>query len=92
MNKKLHYISQKVDAIQFGLLRYHYKEERITIHVTAKINGTNSLVCTLTGNEDLKKLRNKRVNLIQKSEDDYLYISGQVTKTTSRKPITACRR
>ena len=54
MNKKLHYISQKVDAIQFGLLRYHYKEERITIHVTAKINGANSLVCNLTGHEDLK--------------------------------------
>ncbi len=84
MNKKLHHISQKVDVIRFGLLRYHYKEERITIHVSAKINGANSLVCRLTGNEDLKKLRNKRVNLIQKSDDDYLYISGQVTETTSR--------
>ena len=97
MNKKLHYIGQKMNAIQFGLLRYHYNEERITIHVTAKIDGENSLVCTLTGNEDLKKLRNKRVNLIQKSEDDYLYITGQVeesveksAKTISVRILKAC--
>ena len=91
MIKKLHYIGQKINAIQFGLLRYHYKEERITIHVTAKIDGENSLVCTLTGNEDLKKLRNKRVNLIQKSEDDYLYISGQVKEISrDKKEVVIC--
>jgi len=84
MNKKLHCITQKIDAIQFGLLRYHDKKDRITMHVKAKISDDNSLICTLTGNDDIKKLRNKRINLIQKSGDDYLYISGQVTEATAR--------
>lgn len=78
MNKKLHYIGQKIEAIQFGLLRYHDKKDRITMHVTAKTNGDNTLICITTGNADIKKLVNKKVNLIQKSEDDYLYISGEV--------------
>ena len=38
------------------------------------------LVCAVTSDRtpDLKKLLNKRVSLIQKSENDYLYIAGKV--------------
>ena len=28
MNKKLHYINQKIDAIQFALLRYQDEDDR----------------------------------------------------------------
>ena len=90
MNKKLRHIIRKIDAIQFALLRYHDKKGRITRHVKVKTNDNNSLICTLTYNEDLKKLRNKRVNLIQKSEDDYLYISGQITETTAQDEKEIC--
>lgn len=74
MNKKLHCITQKIDNIHFALLRFQDKKDRVTMHVTAKSNEDNTLICITTGSEDLKKLANKRVNLIQKSEDDYLYI------------------
>lgn len=80
MNKKLHFIGQKIDAIQFGLLRYHDEKVRITMHVTAKTNGDNTLICITTGNVNIKNLVSKKVNLIQISEDDYLYISGEVNE------------
>lgn len=84
MNKKLRYISQKIDAIQLGLLRYHDKKDRITMHVKARTHDDHSLICTISANDDLKKLRNKKVNFIQKSDDDYLYVSGQVKEITDR--------
>ena len=84
MNKKLRYISQKIDDIQFGLLRYHDKQDRVTMHVTAKTIEDNTLICITTDSEDLKKLANKKVNLIQKSEDDYLFISGEVKEKPDR--------
>jgi general stress protein 26 len=84
MNKKLRYISQKIDAIQLGLLRYHDEKDRITMHVKARTDDDHSLICTISSNDDLKKLKNKNVNFIQKSDDDYLYVSGQVKEITDR--------
>ena len=80
MNKSLHYITQKINAIQCGLLRYHGKRNNTTMQVLVKSQEDNSLICAVTSPEkpDLKKLANKRVNLIQKSENNYLYISGRV--------------
>jgi hypothetical protein len=84
MNKKLSYISQKIDSIQFALLRYDDKKGRSTMHVKVKTNDNNSVICTLAGNDDPKKLKNRDVNLVQKSGGDYLYISGKVTEITGR--------
>jgi general stress protein 26 len=84
MNKKLRYISQKIDAIQLGLLRYHDEKDRITMHVKARTDDDHSLICTISSNDDLKKLKNKNVNFIQKSDDDYLYVSGQVKEISDR--------
>lgn len=78
MIKKLHYIRKKIDAVQFGLVRYHNNHEKITVHVRAKTGGDNMLVCVSTDSANLEKLANKRVSIIQKSENDYLYISGKV--------------
>lgn len=80
MNKSLHFITQKINAIQIGLIRYHGKKQSISLHVMVKSQEDNTLICAVTSNDkpDLKKLANKRVNLIQKSENDYLYISGRV--------------
>jgi hypothetical protein len=77
MNRKLRYITQKIDAVQSGLLRYHDKKVRITLHVTVKTRE-NTLICIADHNADIKNLVNKKVSLIQKSEDDYLYISGTI--------------
>ena len=87
MNNKLRCISQKINTIQNGLLRYDDAEGRITMHVTARSNDDNSLTCTVPGNTDLKKLINKRVNFIQKSENDYLYISGDVKERRNKKTV-----
>jgi len=84
MNIKLRHISQKIDDIKFGLLRYQDEKDRVTIHVTAKTNEDNTLICITTGSDDLKKLANKKVNLIQKSADDYLYISGEVKEKSDK--------
>ena len=84
MNKKLHYIREKIDAIQFGLVRYHDDEERINLHVKTKFNNDNTLLCITTGSTNLKRLNNKRVNLIQKSENDYIYISGEVKEKPNK--------
>ena len=58
MNIKLRHISQKIDDIKFGLLRYQDEKDRVTIHVTAKTNEDNTLICITTGSDDLKKLAN----------------------------------
>src|SRR5688572_20958407 len=80
MTKPLQYIIQRINTIQNGLLRYHGKKKSITMHVVVKALEDHTLICAVTNNEkpDLKKLANKKINLIQKSENDYLYISGQI--------------
>lgn len=78
MNNNLRSISKKINSIQLGLLRYDEEKGRTTLHVTARTNGENILTCTLADNADLDELVNRKVSLVQKSEDDYLYISGEV--------------
>lgn len=97
MKKKMEYIGQKIDAIQFGLLRFRDKKERITLEVRAKVDNENSLLCFIKEKTDLRKLANKKVTVIQRSEEDYLYITGQVegnmeraTKTISVRILKAC--
>jgi hypothetical protein len=97
MNNPLRSIRNKIDTIQLGLLRYDDKKKKITLHVTAKANTNNTLTCTIADAMDLNKLANKKVSLVQKSEDDYLYISGEVnervdanTKTLSINILKAC--
>jgi hypothetical protein len=84
MDKKLHFIREKIDAIEFGLLRYQDNEERITMQVKARCNDGIVLECLATPGSAIPDLTNKRVNLIQKSENDYLYISGQVKEKPAR--------
>jgi hypothetical protein len=52
------------------------------MHVLAKALEDNMLICAVTGTgtPDLRKLVGKRVSLVQKSENDYLYITGQVAQ------------
>ena len=78
MKKKMLYIGQKIDAIQFGLLRFRNKKGRMALEVKTKVNDENSLLCFIEEKTDLRKLVNKKVNVVQRSADDYLYITGQV--------------
>ena len=95
MKKKLGQIQNKINNIQVGLLRFRDKDEQVTLQVKAK-SDEDSVNCIITGNGDLNKLTNRSVNLVQKCENDYLYISGQLEekavdkKMLSFKIIRAC--
>ncbi len=80
MSNKLELIRQKVEAIQYGLLRFHEGTMRQTMEVRA-LAGDASGVSVIVKDEEYKaSLLNREVNLIQKKGDDYLYISGLVDK------------
>lgn len=85
MNKELHDIQQKIDAIQFGLLRFRDKDAQMTLQVRATTNDNNSLNCIVTDDSPRSRLLNRKVNLIQKSHDDYLYINGTVSEEVNKK-------
>ena len=73
-------ICKKVDEINIGLLRCREKNKTISMQVTAKCVEEDRLECYANSKEDLRMLKNKMVNLIQKHDNDYLYISGLAEK------------
>ncbi|SRR5690606_2663984 len=86
MENELYYIQQKIDSIQFGLLRLRDGEKtRKTWQVRTTANSDNSLNCIITDPAPRKRLVNKNVNLIQRHRDDYLYITGTVDEEVNRK-------
>ena len=86
MRNKLHFIQQKIDSIQFGLLRLRdEKDARKTWQVRTTTNEDNSLNCIITDEAPRRKLVNKNVNLIQKYRDDYLYITGTVDEEVNHR-------
>jgi hypothetical protein len=85
MNKKLQEIQQKIGYIQFGLLRVHDAGKKTTLQVKATSNEDNSLNCVITDDSPKRKLLNKNVNLIQKYQNDYLYITGRISDEANNK-------
>jgi hypothetical protein len=85
MNKQLQHIQQKIGAIQLGLLRIRDEKVKLTLQVKTSTNEDNSLNCVVTDEVPKRKLINKNVNLIQKSHNDYLYITGQVSDEVNGK-------
>jgi hypothetical protein len=79
-NSNLQNIHKKVDEIERGLLRFQHDDNQVTLHVKAKSDGENSIHCDFADNADLKKVVPGKVRLIQKSEKNYLYISGEIEK------------
>lgn len=78
MKRNLPDLQQEIDAIQLGLLRYTHYGKRITLHVKISIQDRDSLNCLMEG-EAPRKLLHKKVTLIQKKHDTYIYICGTVT-------------
>jgi hypothetical protein len=78
MNKKLYQIQQKINHVQFGLLRFHDNEESLAMEVKTTANDDASLNCLITDDSYCYPMADKNVNLIQKNQDDYLYIIGKV--------------
>lgn len=95
-NSNLLHIHKKIDEIETGLLRFQHNDNQLSLHVRAKTNGENSIHCDLADRADLKKIVPGKVSLIQKSDKNYLYISGEIEKqgpgkkTFSIRIIRAC--
>ena len=78
MNTQLNRIQQKIDNLQQGLLRIRDKQGQLTLQVKATTNDDTSLNCIVIDDITEQKLINRKVSLIQKSYNDYLYITGKV--------------
>ncbi len=78
MNKKLYQIQQKINHVQFGLLRFQDNKELLAVEVKTTANDDASLNCIITDDSSCYPMADKNVNLIQKNQDDYLYIVGKV--------------
>ena len=96
MRQNLQSILKKIDDIGLGLLRYRENKFQVSIHIRAKCDKDNVIQCYADEKNDLLKLKNKKVSLIQKSNDDYLYIAGHTeslpenSKTLSVRISKAC--
>jgi hypothetical protein len=96
MIQNLHSIQKKIDDISLGLLRFRENNLQVSIQIRAKCREDNLIQCYPAERNDLLQLKNKKVSLIQKSNDDYLYIAGQTellpgnAKTLSLRIFRAC--
>ena len=86
MNKELQIIREKIGNIQFGILRCRENDVQKTWQVKAAPDENNVLHCIVTG-EDMtsEDIINKKVNLIQKYQNDYLFITGEVSAEVKKK-------
>ncbi len=96
MIQNLQSIQKKIDDIGLGLLRFRENKSQVSIQIRAKCDKDNLIQCYADEKNDLLKLKNKKVSLIQKSNDDYLYIAGHTeafpgnSKTLSVRIFKAC--
>jgi hypothetical protein len=81
ISQNLGQIHKKIDEIKVGLLRFPDHDTQVSLHVRVKSNGSSdSIDCFIGDNADMKKLINGPVTLIQKSDNNYLYISGEIER------------
>lgn len=79
MEKTTLNIQEKIGAIQLGLLRYKHNGKKITLSVKIAVNENNSL-SIISDEAPVQKLVNKNVTLIQKDNENYMYIGGRISK------------
>ncbi|MEP7376323.1 MAG: hypothetical protein ABI675_23200 [Chitinophagaceae bacterium] len=84
-HSNLLHIHKKVDEIETGLLRFQHNDNQVSLHVRVKSNGnSNSIDCFIADNTDIEKLVNGPVTLIQKSDKNYLYVSGKIERPAGK--------
>ena len=85
MKKDLRFIQEKISAIQFGILRTKDAEGNHAWQVKTDPNEETSFHCVITDDRPCEQLVNTKVNLVQKHNDDYLYITGRVSAEADKK-------
>jgi hypothetical protein len=80
MRKNLLNIQEKIDTIQSGLLRFGENGKTVTLHVKVSVQDGDILHCVVVSDQIPNiNLIKKKVTLIQKDRENYMYIGGQVT-------------
>ena len=77
MIQNLHAIQKKIDDIGLGLLRSRENKLPVSIQIRVRCDKDNLIHCYASETTDLLQLKNKTVSLLQKSDDDYLYVTGR---------------
>ncbi len=74
-------IQDKIDSIQVGLLRYKVNGKQVTrqVRITIGTDDQDTLSCVILDELPSQKLLNKNVTLIQKDQDNYMYIGGRIS-------------
>jgi hypothetical protein len=60
-----------------GLLKSRENKLSVSVQIRAKCDKDDLINCYASETGDLLRLKNKRVSLLQKCNDDYLYVTGQ---------------
>ena len=82
MLQNLHVIQKKIGDIGLGLLRYRENRSPVTVQIRVTCDHDNLLYCHAPESKELLQLKNKRVSVLQKSKDDFLYITGRAETST----------
>ncbi|RYY62315.1 MAG: hypothetical protein EOO05_03330 [Chitinophagaceae bacterium] len=85
MKKDLRFIQDKISAIQFGILKTKDIDGNKSWQVKAAPDQETSFHCVITDDRPCEQLVNSTVNLVQKHNDDYLYITGRVSAEADKK-------
>ena len=91
MKQNLHVIQKKIDDIGLGLLRSRENKPTVSIQIRAKCDKDNLIHCHASQTGGLLQLKNKKVSLLQKSNDDYLYVTGQAEASADNDKILPIR-
>ena len=85
MKRDLRFIQEKVSSIQFGILKMRGADGSRSWQVKTAPGEPTSIHCVVTDEQPCDEMMNTRVNLVQKHNDDYLYITGRVSAEADKK-------
>jgi hypothetical protein len=80
MKTPLHIIHEKIGAIEVGLLRYRYKDTKISLPAHISMDSNELLHCVITADTPGHRLVNREINLVQKDKDNYMYVDGRISR------------
>src|SRR5689334_10411891 len=87
MKKPLHVIHEKIGSIQVGLLRYEHNDTKVSLHAEVTTDTNELLHCTVYEDIPSYKLMNKEITLVQKDNDNYMYVDGRISKVVKEKEM-----
>jgi hypothetical protein len=78
MSRTLRLMHQKMESLRSGLLRFREGAEQQTVQVSTSVYDGQRLNCIFKDTDNGNPLLNREVVLIQKTGNDYFYITGRI--------------